>query len=379
MRYTITQMAGRTVHRQMRVLSFVAVLSVGLGTLASLNAQTLTWLGTLPGGNESYANGVSADGTVVVGWATNTSGQRRAFRWVQGQGMQDLGTLGGNESYANGVSADGTVVVGWAQNANGIYRAFRWKQETGMQDLGTFGGTASRAYGVSADGNVVVGGAWNGRWRAFHWENGVIYYPPHPTGWLWSYAYGVSADGSALVGAFRREEGYPDPINGENAFRWTQANGMQELGWNQFSRSWSEAYGVSADGSVVVGWSWNRQALRWTLHGGTEFLSQTYACLLSDLSRLSKAQAISPDGRYIVGYGYNASTRREEAFLLDTACQPHNGDVNCDGCVDDADLLAALFAFGNSDSNLGRVDVNCDTVVDDADLLEVLFNFGSGC
>jgi hypothetical protein len=25
------------------------------------------------------------------------------------------------------------------------------------------------------------------------------------------------------------------------------------------------------------------------------------------------------------------------------------------------------------------VDVNCDGVVDDADLLQVLFNFGSGC
>jgi hypothetical protein len=60
-------------------------------------------------------------------------------------------------------------------------------------------------------------------------------------------------------------------------------------------------------------------------------------------------------------------------------CVPHNGDVVEDGCVDDADLLAVLFAFGNTGSNLGRVDVNCDQVVDDADLLEVLFNFGSGC
>jgi hypothetical protein len=38
-----------------------------------------------------------------------------------------------------------------------------------------------------------------------------------------------------------------------------------------------------------------------------------------------------------------------------------------------------LFAFGQTGANLGRVDVNCDGVVDDADLLQVLFNFGSGC
>jgi hypothetical protein len=61
------------------------------------------------------------------------------------------------------------------------------------------------------------------------------------------------------------------------------------------------------------------------------------------------------------------------------SCQQHNGDVDNNGCVDDADLLAVLFAFGQTGDNLGRVDVNCDQVVDDADLLQVLFNFGSGC
>jgi hypothetical protein len=53
-------------------------------------------------------------------------------------------------------------------------------------------------------------------------------------------------------------------------------------------------------------------------------------------------------------------------------------DVNGDGCVDDADLLAVLFAFGQTGSGLAE-DINCDQVVDDADLLSVLFAFGSGC
>jgi hypothetical protein len=53
---------------------------------------------------------------------------------------------------------------------------------------------------------------------------------------------------------------------------------------------------------------------------------------------------------------------------------PSQGDVNLDGIVDDADLLAILFAFGSSDA---AVDVNSDGIVDDADLLSVLFNFGS--
>jgi hypothetical protein len=49
--------------------------------------------------------------------------------------------------------------------------------------------------------------------------------------------------------------------------------------------------------------------------------------------------------------------------------------VNGDGCVDDADLLEVLFAFGSAGSM--PADVNEDSVVDDADLLEVLFNFGN--
>jgi hypothetical protein len=56
----------------------------------------------------------------------------------------------------------------------------------------------------------------------------------------------------------------------------------------------------------------------------------------------------------------------------------NGGDVNLDGCVDDADLLAVLFAFGRTGAGLPE-DINCDQVVDDADLLQVLFNFGSGC
>ncbi len=55
---------------------------------------------------------------------------------------------------------------------------------------------------------------------------------------------------------------------------------------------------------------------------------------------------------------------------------PPPGDVDGNGCVDDADLLQVLFAFGGQG---GPADVNGDGIVDDADLLIVLFNFGTGC
>jgi probable HAF family extracellular repeat protein len=95
---------------------------------------------------------------------------------------------------------------------------------------------------------------------------------------------------------------------------------MQDLGTLGGDQSW--AFGVSADGSVVVGSAQDAagkwRAFRWTVAGGMEDLNTTYAHLLTDGSELWTANDVSPDGRYIVGKGYNAATGRIEAFLLDT-------------------------------------------------------------
>jgi len=146
----------------------------------------------------------------------------------------------------------------------------------------------------------------------------------------------------------------------------------------------SYAYGVSADGSVVVGGARNAagqsRAFRWTTSGVIEDLNLGYyACLMTPGSYLVEATDVSPDGRYIVGLGFNAFTGRWEAYLLDMLA-PSTGDVNRDGCVDDADLMGVLFEFGEPANDFNRcMDTNRDGIVDDADLLEVLFNFGSGC
>jgi probable HAF family extracellular repeat protein len=81
---------------------FKALLSACVLSLIATASwsQSLTWLGVLPNGYDSYAYDVSADGSVVVGEAQNAARQFRALRWTASLGMQDLGTLGGNWSWA---------------------------------------------------------------------------------------------------------------------------------------------------------------------------------------------------------------------------------------------------------------------------------------
>ena len=74
----------------------------------------LTDLGTL-GGSSAQAYHIN-DAGQVVGYATTTFSQVRAFRWQNGT-MTDLGTLGGNRSEANAINEDGQA-AGTAVTSN---------------------------------------------------------------------------------------------------------------------------------------------------------------------------------------------------------------------------------------------------------------------
>jgi probable HAF family extracellular repeat protein len=170
----------------------------------------------LPGAPYGGSNctAVNADGSVIAGVYILANGQR-AFRWTEGGGFDNLGTLvGGSYSQALGVSGDGATIVGFSNTASGVF-AFRWKSETGMQSLGLMaGGTSSQATAISSDGQVTVGlgntGPQVGSGGAFiHTDrSGMVclwdYLFEHRvdlTGWTYLLrAAAVSSDGRFVVG-----------------------------------------------------------------------------------------------------------------------------------------------------------------------------------
>ena len=165
----------------------LAIVVLFFGSAPSVFATNASFqgLGDLPGGIfESNAYGVSADGSVVVGWSSSASGPEEAFRWTSGGGMVGLGDLpgGGFVNAALGVSTDGLVVVGASHSASGP-EAFR-REDGVMVGLGDLPGgiRSTRPAAVSEDGEVVVGYSVDGppldctpsyrcldEWRGFIW------------------------------------------------------------------------------------------------------------------------------------------------------------------------------------------------------------------
>ncbi|MER3474381.1 MAG: hypothetical protein C4335_10200 [Armatimonadota bacterium] len=76
----------------------LALLLCGVLFASQVTAQRLVWLGTLPGGFESRANALSADGSVVVGMSWVGQFQTRAVRWTPARGLVDLGIGGAEDS-----------------------------------------------------------------------------------------------------------------------------------------------------------------------------------------------------------------------------------------------------------------------------------------
>ncbi len=304
----------------------------------------ISGLGCLPAPSfYSDARGVNADGSVIVGIAHKLAGTSASFDvpclWRNGQ-IEELPLVSpsytNNEApYPSGVSGDGSRIVGngWTANCTGFARSEALLYENGAYTLlGDLPGGEfySRAYAISGDGTTVVGEGdaqpvgTKGRCHACLWRNGQIV----SLGVLMSNsgqvdqgeqaeAHGVSADGSVVVGWSKSDRAT------EEAFYWSQETGMIGLGglpplpWSGYISS--RAYGVSGDGKTIVGsameagpgGSGDYEAFIWTAEMGMrnleDYMLEQYGIVTG---KLQWATAISTDGLTIVGTRYtNAGFR----------------------------------------------------------------------
>jgi len=329
-------------------------------------------LGDLPGGVfESQAFGISDDGSVVTGHSisgTSSSGDTKyeAFRWTVGSGLQGLGVLGETcvqefcfaSSKGVAVSADGDVISGDTNtsiNAAGI--AMTWTEASGMQTVPGFPAEEySYVTALSADGQTIIGvlssdvdGDGSIDQVAFARDPvlGIQFIEGHAVDEFASQAVDVSSDGSVVVGHARSPRA---GTVGNEALRWTATGGSEPLGFLDESEhtttrpsSWAE--GVSGDGRVVVGNATvntvvsfaRQQAFIWDADNGMrnlrDVLIEDYGLDLTGWGTL-RTEAISANGRAIVGFGLNpAGVGEAWLAILPVAQVPALGPAASGLCV----------------------------------------------
>lgn len=314
-------------------IAVVAALSVILLDVIPASAAEFVPLGHLPNTaafKYSSASAISADGSTVIGMSITGSNQFDAFRWTRAGGMVAAGLPDPRlESLDEGVSGDGTYIVGYRTAPTGSpTTAFRHSQASGATNLSKLPNLDSQstsAYGISADGTKIAGVASGvrptnntGRSEAVLWTNGVIAGLGYlPGGGSSSAALAISVDGTTVVGG-------SDSTLGQQAFRLRLGGGMVGLGDLPGGIFESYADVVSSDGTFVAGRgnsAAGREGFRWS-PGPTPVGTMIGLGDLAGGPFRSTPTGISDDGSVIVGYSATGGTTNQptnSAFIWDPA------------------------------------------------------------
>jgi uncharacterized membrane protein len=266
-------------------------------------SQGFVPMGKLPGDTASEAKFVSEDGSIAFGSSSSDAAQH-AVRFTA-SGIASLGQLPGRESCgigSAGVAPDGSVVVGACRSMAGPNESFLWSESLGMISLGAIAGHGTNgAMNVSSNGATVAGISVdaNDHSIAFGWTKSTGMVPLLLPGHVSSFPYGISADGSTIVLTST------DTLNRTTAVRWTAASGLVEL-VPLAGDDVAAMRSVSADGSIVAGWSANdpakpAHAVYWDAQNRLHSIASELSAAGVDLQgyELSAASILSNDGAKI--------------------------------------------------------------------------------
>lgn len=245
------------------LISGSAIGSDGLTQAATYNVAAGTWtplggLGSASGTSSSSAWGISGDGRTVVGLGWINAGSAHAVQSTAAGTLVDLGSAGGS-SRANDVSANGSIVVGWAELSDGYWQGAMWRDGSLTLLTDAKGGVMPTANAISGDGHWIVGqGGFDMQtWRYNTSSGEVEYLGDYNVAATVQSATGISADGRVIVGYDRNFSG--PPTLGAGTI-WIEGLGMQNLtsyvsdhGVDLNGRRLALPLGVSADGNTFYG------------------------------------------------------------------------------------------------------------------------------
>ena len=322
-------------------LSSVNPHASGMHAFRYVDGLGMNDVGTLPPGNISAGQSINS-GFFIVGGSFVAGFVPHAFRANATLNLTDLGTLGGEFSNAWDINDHG-VITGEASNAAEDVHAFVLAS-AGMQDIGTLGGMTSIGRSINESGQVAgesrigTGQAT----RAFRFTNGVgMINLGTLSGGTTSSGYGINNNGQVVGESDTSPILSPNDTGvilkrtfqfkgfsffGTHAFLWTEGVGMRDLG--ELGGGTSRANAISTNGTVVgtsrvIGGA--SHAFRWTQVGGMIDLNT----LLPSNSGwvLIEANDINDRGQ-ITGFGLHNGLERAYRLnppeLVNTSAQPTN-------------------------------------------------------
>jgi|GEM_PF-1833848 len=189
-------------------------------------------------GTESTGFGMNDAGTYVTGYSWKPTGGVEACFWSEETGIQPLNQVfNGYNSRADGVSGDGSIIMGWSENVQGCRMGYRWVRNEdstySVQPLGTLCTDPTWPHAepmdISENGLYIVGctaiDGWGGS-HGFLWseENGMQNVSDGLEGIHSAIATAVTEDASIVVGQF---EYYAGGL--PTAFIWTELTGAMSL------------------------------------------------------------------------------------------------------------------------------------------------------
>jgi uncharacterized membrane protein len=363
-----------------------------------LGLATAPTLGIGAGTPDISYDGQSVSASIVSTDLHMTQGVwRAASGWTETMPPMPANGVLLDNSYGTawGLSGDGQTLTGYFWGVVDEFtraRACAWSSSSGMVSLGQGNDRSARVNAANYDGSVAVG--WeermDGAWRPTAWRGGTKITLEDTEAFCEAAA--VNFDGSVITGS-----SYDDPIFMRVAAIWTW-NGstydMQLLGVLPGTQpNFGEAMliGVSADGTLAVGWNryfqnpgGQHDGIVWTPSTGL-INATTYIASLGLSAQVPPGMdiralvAVSPDGSAFAGFGYYSINNTYQSFIIHITPPPCAGDADGNGVIEFADITAVLANFGNTGAPFAPGDADGSTVVNFADITTVLASFGTAC